>query len=420
MRKSKLSEVIDIISGGTPKTSIEEYWNGNIGWLSVVDFGDKNKYVDSSERTITQLGLENSSTKLLNVEDIIISARGTVGAMAMLKKPMAFNQSCFGLRAKQGVLNQNYLYYYLKNYMKNIKAKTQGSVFETINLATFDMLEIEYPCIEEQEKRAAVLCDIDNKIEINNQLNEELESIARLVYDYWFIQFDFPNEDGKPYKTAGGTMVWNYELKRNIPTGWSVKRVKDCIKHINTGLNPRDNFVLGNGNIKYITVKNLTTKGTIDFLDCDYIDEKARELVHNRSDVSKNDILFASIAPLGRCVIVQENPDNWDINESVFCIRPDNTVVSTEYLYMFFMSDYFIKKAEHNSTGSVFSGIRISTLEDMLIVVPPVEIKEKFQKHMEKILYLKYRNEMESQELMSLRDFILPMLMNGQIGFKEA
>ena len=116
--------------------------------------------------------------------------------------------------------------------------------------------------------------------------------MEKTLYDFWFLQFEFPNEEGKPYKSSGGKMVWNEELKREIPEGWEVDTVKKCICHINTGLNPRDNFKLGNGHIKYITVKNLTINGTIDFSGCDQIDEDARKIVHKRSDVSKGDILF--------------------------------------------------------------------------------------------------------------------------------
>jgi len=260
---------------------------------------------------------------------------------------------------------------------------------------------------------------IHNKISNNNAINSELEAMAKTIYDYWFLQFEFPDENGKPYKSSGGKMVWNEELKRDIPDGWEPCHIRDCIKHINTGLNPRDNFKLGKGSIRYITVKNLTTNGTIDFTSCDVIDEEARAIVHRRSDVSKGDILFASIAPLGRCVIVQENPVDWDINESVFSIRPDTDKVSTEHLYMFFMSDYFIKKAEHNSTGSVFSGIRVGTLEDMYILLPPPAIRDKFKSAVADILYKKYLNDQENQELASLRDFLLPLLMNGQVTFGD-
>ena len=228
-----------------------------------------------------------------------------------------------------------------------------------------------------------ILVAINNKIKLNNQINKELENLAKTLYEYWFVQFDFPDENKRPYKSSGGRMIYNEKLKRNIPYEWSVDNVKSCITHINTGLNPRDNFVLNNGNIKYITVKNLTTQGSIDFSNCDSIDEVAQKIVHKRSDISKGDILFASIAPLGRCYLIQEEPQTWDINESVFSIRPKNTMPS-EYLYMFLMSETFVKKAENSSTGSVFAGIRIKTLEDMLIVIPDEKILKQFKEKISK------------------------------------
>ena len=191
------------------------------------------------------------------------------------------------------------------------------------------------------------------------------------------------------------------------------------INHINTGLNPRDNFKLGKGCIKYVTVKNLTDEGTINFNNCDIIDEEARKMVHNRSQITKGDILFASIAPLGRCVIIQEKPEEWDINESVFSIRPDYEKISSEYLYMIFMSEYFIKKAEHSSTGSVFNGLRINILENIGIIIPNKEIIDLFTNRVTSILYEKYLYEKENEELKRLRDYLLPLLMNGQVGFKE-
>ena len=280
---------------------------------------------------------------------------------------------------------------------------------------------MEYPIIDinNKDKIGILLKNIENKIENNNKINEELESMAKTIYDYWFLQFEFPNEEGKPYKSSGGKMVWNEELKREIPEGWECKKLKQCIQHINTGLNPRNNFVLGKGNIKYITVKNITENGTLDFLDCDTIDETARKIINKRSNVSKGDILFASIAPLGRCFLVQENPYTWDINESVFSIRPDYKNMTSEYLYMYLISPYFIKKAEYSSTGSVFNGIRISTLENVNILVPSSEIMIKFKEKISNLLYVKHCNELESNELAELRDFLLPLLMNGQVRFRE-
>lgn len=328
---------------------------------------------------------------------------------------------CAVITPDEKALDGRYLNAYLSSrYGRKYFEYKAGGSGQRYTLTVEGISNIKIPLIplSEQKKIGKFLSNLDKKIENNNAISSQLESLAKTIYDYWFLQFDFPDENGNPYRSSGGKMVWNDELKREIPEGWEVKCVKNCIQHINTGLNPRKNFILGNGNIKYITVKNLTTEGTIDWTLCETVDNEAREIIHKRSDVSKGDILFASIAPLGRCVLVEEDPKNWDINESVFSIRPNYDRISSEYLYMYFMSEYFIKKAEHTSTGSVFSGIRISALENMLIITPPINIVIKFTKLIETVLYKKYNNEKENQELASLRDFLLPLLMNGQVTVK--
>jgi type I restriction enzyme S subunit len=133
----RLGDIIDIIGGGTPKTGVADYWDGNIPWLSVKDFNDDNRYVYTTEKSITQAGLDNSSTKLLKRDDIIISARGTVGELAMISSPMAFNQSCYGIRNKKNMVIQTYLYYLLKDSIRLLKNQTHGSVFDTITRDTF-------------------------------------------------------------------------------------------------------------------------------------------------------------------------------------------------------------------------------------------------------------------------------------------
>ena len=415
----KISELGKTVTGKTPSTKNEKYFDGNILFITPTDITNGG-YVEQTERHISEEGFNSIKTNTISGKSILVGCIGSdMGNVSWTDKTCASNQQINAITDIIDEINPIYIYYKLsqmKEYLRQLAGTTTTPILPK---SIFDDIDLEIQDRNIQDKIVGILFNIDKKIENNNKINAELESMAKTIYDYWFLQFEFPNEEGKPYKSSGGKMVWNEELKREIPEGWEVSHVKDCIKHINTGLNPRDNFVLGNGSIKYITVKNLTTDGTIDFSGCDMIDEEARVIVHNRSDVSKNDILFASIAPLGRCAIVHENPTDWDINESVFCIRPNNNIVSTEYLYMFFMSDYFIKKAEHNSTGSVFSGIRISSLEDMIITIPPEKIKDNFVKAIREALYMKYENEKQNQELASLRDFLLPMLMNGQVGFKN-
>ena len=146
----RLSSICKIISGGTPKTSEEAYWNGNIPWISIKDFIQSNRYIYQTEKSITELGLTNSATNLLRPNDIILSARGTVGECALIKYPMAFNQSCYGLRANDEFMLQMYLFYWLKANKHIIQSGTHGAVFDTITRSDFDRLEIDLPTIAEQ------------------------------------------------------------------------------------------------------------------------------------------------------------------------------------------------------------------------------------------------------------------------------
>ena len=180
---------MDIIGGGTPKTSKSEYWNGNIPWLSVKDFNNDYRYVYETEKTITQSGFDNSSTKLLKRNDSIISARGTVGEMAMIPYPMAFNQSCYGLRAKEGLVDEEYLYYLIKHNVVVLKKNTHGSVFDTITRDTFDGIEVELPSLAEQKVVASILRNLDDKIELNNKINKNLEEQIRIICNAWLNDY---------------------------------------------------------------------------------------------------------------------------------------------------------------------------------------------------------------------------------------
>lgn len=186
----KLSDVIEIIGGGTPKRSEERYWNGDIDWLSVADFNNDFRFVTNSSEKITELGLKNSSTKLLQKGQLIISARGTVGCLAQLAKPMAFNQSCYGLNGIKDIIDNDFLYYFLKHNIGILKSKTHGSVFDTITRDTFEHIEINFPNLDKQKEIAEILGDFDKKIQLNTQINQTLEAIAQAIFKSWFVDFD--------------------------------------------------------------------------------------------------------------------------------------------------------------------------------------------------------------------------------------
>ena len=354
-----------------------------------------------------------------NTPCITVGRSGSVGKVHLYNEPAWAHNTALYVKDFKGN-NPLYIYYLLKNLHLDARFGKVGSVIPSLDRKVVHALDVMFhDNLEEQKKIVAILSIIDRKIKLNKQINCDLEVMAKQLYDYWFVQFDFPNEEGKPYKSSGGKMVWNKTLKREIPEGWDVMRISDIICHINTGLNPRNNFILGGGNIRYITVKNLTVDGKIDFSSCDFIDDNALEKVHNRSKIRKGDILFASISPLGRCFFIDQDPDKWDINESVFSIRPKEGAISGRYLYLFLKSEDFVKKAEKTATGSIFSGIRMDALKSIEILMPSKHTMEKFDKIIGKTISKQHYNFNEIEKLIKLRDELLPLLMNGQVTIKQ-
>lgn len=346
--------------------------------------------------------------------DILISAAGTIGRTVVFDGKDAYFQDSNIVwieNDESKVLNEYLFYCY-----KNIRWTTSvGSTILRLYNDDIRNTDIIVPHLSEQKKISSVLSSLDDKIALNKKINAKLEAMAKRLYDYWFVQFDFPNEEGKPYKTSGGKMVWNELLKREIPEGWEVVEMSSVIKQINTGLNPRDNFILGNGKIKYITVKNLTEEGHIDFSNCDLVNSEAQKIIHERSQIQKGDILFASICPLGRCYLIQDSPEDWDINESVFSIRPNIDRITSEFLYTLLREAYYVKKMTQKATGSIFKGIRINDIEKIEIVLPPKEVINAFSKKTLPIFNYQLTIQKEIQKLTELRDRLLPLLMNGQV-----
>lgn len=396
----KLSDVVTIISGGTPKTSVKEFWDGNIDWLAVADFNSSNRYVSSASKKITELGLNNSNTKMLEKGDLIISARGTVGAIAQLTKPMAFNQSCFGLRGKKNKLDTDYLYYWLKNYVDVLLNKSQGSVFNTINLSTFDDIKIELPSIADQRKISNLLTLLDDKIEINNQINQELEAMAKTLYDYWFVQFDFPDQNGKPYKSSGGKMVYNPELKREIPEGWGVEKLGDISQYVTEKV---DSFELNIEN--YVGTDNMIADmGGIEFTTS--IPKSGTS-----TKFSVGDILISNIRPYFKKIWLSDRTGG--CSADVLCIRT-NRIIPKEFVYATLARDDFFNYDVAGSKGSKMPrGDKKHIMEYPIVF--EFEIVEQYSEIVKPIYEAVHKNNNQNQELTQLRDWLLPMLMNGQV-----
>lgn len=421
MTKTHLGSIADIITGPFGSALHQyEYVDEGVPVIMPQDIENRNVSYEKIAHITLQKAEELSRYAVIK-NDIVYARRGDIEKHAFITSSTngaICGTGCLRVRVKDTSVNPLFLSYYLDRpeTRKWIVSHAVGSNMPNLNTDILSNIPVELPSKEEQDSIVSVLECIEKQIDNNTTICFDLETMAKLLYDYWFVQFDFPDENGKPYKSSGGKMVWNEQLKREIPVSWNVASFGDCIESINTGLNPRDNFVLNTGGtIKYLTVKNLTKEGTIDFSSCDYVDEDARAIIHRRSDIQIGDVLFASIAPLGRCYIIMSPPTDWDINESVFSIRPNKKNMTSSFLYMSFTRDNFIKKAEGSSTGSVFKGIRIATLQGMQTLLPPKSILDRFDEQVKPLFVRKALAIEENQQLSSLRDFLLPMLMNGQV-----
>ena len=410
----KIKDIGNVVTGKTPQTAHAEFYGGDYMFITPTELHGGYK-ISSSEKTLTEAGLESIKTNSIDGISVLVGCIGwDMGNVAMCFEKCATNQQINSITQISEDYSPYFLYYWLstkKEYLFSISSVTRTPI---LSKGVFEEIEIPSISRSEQDKIAKVLLVLDKKIKLNSEVNDNLAQQLRLLYDYWFTQFDFPDESGKPYRSSGGQMVWSDDAKKEIPASWNSTKMSDAIEGIRTGLNPRDNFKLGNGTIKYITVKNLRSDGILDFSGCDTIDETARAIVHRRSDVCTGDILFASIAPLGRCHLVQELPQDWDINESVFSIRCNKATVTPEYLYMHLQSEAFVKESTACSTGSVFKGIRINTLLDSRMLLPPMQVVDKFSQQTKPLFSLQYKLNKEIQALTQLRDWLLPMLMNGQ------
>jgi type I restriction enzyme, S subunit len=318
---------------------------------------------------------------------------------------------------KSKVTYPKYMAFYLRSplFRKTMTNNAVMTLRASLNEAIFSYLELLLPEYDEQVKVGDLLFLLNKKIGLNNRINAELEAMAKTLYDYWFVQFDFPDANGKPYKTAGGKMVYNPTLKREIPEEWVSKKLDDVISRSGTGLNPRDNFTLGNGDNYYITIKDIE-QGRIVFSEkSDRINGEAMNIINKRSDLKAGDVLFTSIEPVGVTYLLHETPINWNINESVFTLRANKDMVTPEFLFLLLSSEHLKVYCKNSSTGSIHKGIRHAVLKDFPFGYAGYELIDQFTKIIQPVLKKQELVSKENLKLTQLRDWLLPMLMNGQV-----
>ena len=377
---------------------------------------------------IRYISQQSYSKKCLQVGDIIIEKSGgsptqSTGRVSFVSQelldsvgPVVCSNFCTAFRVKKG-WNPLYVYYYFQfiynlGLFFNFEGKTSG--LKNLQLdAAFAAIPIDDVRESSQNKIVAVLQGLEKKITINRRINQNLEAMAKQLYDYWFVQFDFPDENGRPYKSSGGKMVWNEILKREIPEGWSDCVLGDYIGRITNGLNPRKNFVLGKGKNYYVTIRSLVGT-TIDWNNCDRCDDEALAKINSRSQLQIGDIIFSAIGTIGRTYYILEEPRNWNISETSFTLRAKNNVPNG-FFYGMLRSNEIQIKSDKAAMGSTLRCLVMDSLCSLQYIKVPEEMMCAFSTKVSPLYRQIHRNNKEIAELTKQRDKLLPLLMNGQV-----
>jgi type I restriction enzyme S subunit len=282
-----------------------------------------------------------------------------------------------------------------------------GATMPSLNTSLMNNIKLYLPDKFTQQRIAHILSTLDAKIELNNRINAQLEAMAKTIYDYWFVQFDFPDANGKPYKSSGGKMVWNDELKREVPEGWEVGTLLDIATFTNG-----------------IACQKFRPKENEEFYKVIKIREMGTGFTENSEFVSKNiptkvivhdgDILFSWSATLD--VKIWTNGTG-ALNQHIFKVTSKKYPNSYFYYELLNYLQHFKMMAELRKT--TMGHITQDHLNESRISIPPQTLIEKLDSILKPILEKKIKLEQQNQQLSSLRDWLLPMLMNGQVSVGE-
>ena len=373
----KFIDIAEIIGGGTPSKNNPDFWNGNIDWLTVADFNTGRKYVRHAEQKITQLGLEKSSTKILKKGQIIISARGTVGAIAVLEKDMAFNQSNYGINAKDNITFNDFVYYLLKYKLSELKQASYGAVFDTITKSTFENLEILLPPPPEQKAIAYVLSSLDDKIDLLHRQNQTLEKIAETLFRKWFI------EDAKD--------------------DWEEKFLKD-IYIFEKGFEPGSkNYIeeKGTNTVRFIRVGDMLNPNGEVFIDKRLVVKTCKE----------DDLLVSFDGTVGRVIFGIEGAYSSGIRK---IYSKNLTYDNLGLKYLIFKSKDIQELINSHATGTVILHAS-SSIDYLSFNFPPEDYIKEFNKLISPIFEKILINKRQIRSLDQMRDALLPKLMSGEI-----
>lgn len=400
----KIKDICKFIGGSQPPKS-DFIFEPRDGYIRLIQIRDR---LNNNFATYIPVNL---ARKKCYKEDILIGRYGPPVFQIFRGFEGAYNVAIMKAKPLNGTDN-DFLYYFLQQnqilkYVESMQLRTAGQT--GVELDSLYEYPVRLPDLYFQKKIARILVNLDLKISLNNKIIAELEAMAKTLYDYWFLQFDFPDENGKPYRSSGGKMVYNEELKREIPEGWEVGKLGDFCDIRLGGTPDTENKLYWNGTIHWL---NSGEVSCFPIINSEKTITKKGMIESSTSFAPKGSVLLSITRYIRPSILGIDSC----FNQSVIAVL-ENDVFKKSYLYPFFNNQ--VARYMTLRTGAQQPHINKDVVSKTYIIKPHEDILNKYNQEVDACYELIISKSKEMFELNSLRDFLLPMLMNGQVTFKN-
>ena len=416
MTKYKLGDIAEIQTGPFgSQLHNEDYVTEGTPIVTVEHLGNK-YFTTQNLPLVSDEDKKRLNRYCLKENDIVFSRVGSVDRCSFVSKNeegWLFSGRCLRVRPNPKIIEPQWLYYFFtqSHFKEYVRNKAVGCTMPSLNTELLSELGISFPSLKDQKKIASVLSALDDKIALNKKMNQKLEAMAKRLYDYWFVQYDFPDKNGHPYKTSGGSMTYNPILKREIPAGWEVSSFTD-FGFFKNGIN-YDKNEIGDETVKIVNVRNISDSTT--YFNIDELDD----ITLKSDDIQKfvatpKDILLARSGSPGATRLLPQTDKK--IIYCGFIIRYQlNEQDLDKQLYLFHVLKGYEQVTSTQSAGSILKNISQDTLNALMVVMPQSSVLDAFNKKIAPIYSTLRKNICELNKLTALRDKLLPLLMNGQV-----
>ena len=385
LKEYKLSELLEIKNG-------RDHQNLSDGQYPVYGSGGIMRYADSY---------------LYDKPSILLPRKGSLTNIQYCEIPFWTVDTTYYTVVDDTLANPYYLYRYLS--LLDLSRLDSGTGVPSMTFDSYYNIKVKLPDITIQQNIAAVLQNLDMKIKLNRLINRNLEALAKQLYDYWFVQFDFPNEEGKPYKSSGGKMVWNEKLKRDIPASWETVVVDDVAEVFNGATPSTGDEQNYGGDVVWITPKDLS-------------DQKQKFVYQGERNISQagydscsthllpiSTVLMSSRAPIGLLAIAKAELCT---NQGFKSFVPKEDRIAT---YLYYYLQFHIKQIEQLGTGTTFKEVSREDVLKFPILKPSDVVLDLWEERVSALNDKQLELQKENENLVKQRNELLPLLMNGQV-----